>query len=101
MSKAQMMFDQIGFGRANAVRCNDRLFRDMVSEANKNGDCIVNVGFGYFRPDPTDEKDNEIVSHYLAQELHRAREIQHKRLQMKQAFLKSGGKIVEHRDEQD
>lgn len=35
----------------------DRQFRRKVEEANRNGDCIINVGNGYYRPVPGDTTD--------------------------------------------
>lgn len=64
----------------------DRQFRRKVEEANRNGDCIINVGNGYYRPIPGDSTDESELREYLAKELHRARAIQIKRLKMKMTF---------------
>ena len=64
----------------------DRALRKNIEEANRNGDCIINVGAGYYRPIPGDPVDEKELNEYLAQELHRARAIQSKRLAMKLAF---------------
>ncbi len=64
----------------------DRQFRRKVEEANRNGDCIINVGNGYYRPVPGDTTDESELREYLAKELHRARAIQIKRLKMKMTF---------------
>lgn len=64
----------------------DRALRKNIEDANRNGDCIINVGAGYYRPIPGDPVDEKELNEYLAQELHRARAIQSKRLAMKLAF---------------
>ena len=69
---------------ANALE--DRRFRKKIEIANNEGDCIINVGNGYYRPVPGDEIDEKELNEYLAKELHRARVIQKKRLAMKMAF---------------
>lgn len=56
----------------------DRKLRKQIETANTKDDCIINVGNGYYRlvpGDPVDEK-----------ELHRARAILKKRLNMKMTF---------------
>lgn len=50
---AKECFNRITFGRENAVKRLakiDRLLRGMVEKANNHGDCIINVGNGYYRP---------------------------------------------------
>lgn len=89
--KAQEYFDRIPDGHRNAMRRpwdknTDRKFRRMVEKANNNGDCIINVGEGIYRPVPGDPVDEAELNKYLAKELHRARAIQKKRLCMKQTF---------------
>lgn len=88
MTKAEQesMFDQIPFGSKEPLYMenNNITFRKMVAEANKNGDCIINVGRGYYRPIPG--KDDEDVDYYFARELHRAREILYKRKKMREAY---------------
>lgn len=69
---------------ANALE--DRRFRKQIELANNEGDCIINVGNGYYRHVPGDEIDEKELNEYLAKELHRARVIQKKRLAMKMAF---------------
>lgn len=64
----------------------DRALRKQIEEANKNGDCIINNGTGYYRPIPGDSIDEAELDAYLAKELHRARTIQYKRLAMKKTF---------------
>lgn len=64
----------------------DRVLRKNIEYANNNGDCVINVGAGYYKPVPGDAVDEKELNEYLAQELHRARAIQAKRLAMKMAF---------------
>jgi len=66
----------------------DRQLRKQIEEANKNGDCIINNGTGYFRPIPGDAVDEAELTAYLASELHRARSINAKRMSMKMTFEK-------------
>ena len=84
-SRAEDLFDKIKTGRENAliVPNNFTDFRTMVAEANKNGDCIINNGQGYFRPGPEDEEE---LKHYLFRELHRADEITDKVDAMREAY---------------
>lgn len=84
-------FNRIPDGHKNAIQRPwnkniDRSFRKKIEKANKNGDCIVNIGDGVFRPIPGDPVDEAALDKYLANELHRARAIQFKRLCMKQTF---------------
>ena len=83
--------DCIKIGHDNAIQrpsneFKDRSFRRAIENANNNGDCIINVGNGYYRPSPADPIDNLELDKYFAEELKRARAIQHKRLSMKMAY---------------
>lgn len=69
-----------------ADRYKDRTLRRQIEEANRNGDCIVNTGTGYYRVVPGDAIDEAEFNKYLAKELHRARAILSKRLAMKKTF---------------
>lgn len=89
--KAEDYFHRIYDGHRNAIQrpadpSVDRIFRNMVEKANCNGDCIINVGKGVFRPIPSDPVDEAAFHEYIAKDLHRARAIQLKRLCMKQAY---------------
>lgn len=89
--QAEEYFGRIRIGNRNAVKrpmndAVDRPFRGMVEDANIHGDCIVNVGFGYFRPDPSDPADEKYMNEYLAKELSRARKILLKRMKMRKAY---------------
>ena len=87
-SEAQMLFDKIGTGVAYALKRPkgkvDRLLRRMIADANRTGDCIINNGFGYFRPGPDDEDD---LKQYLWAELHRAEAIEDKVQSMREAYF--------------
>ena len=61
----------------------DRRLRQLVSEANSTGDCIINMGFGYYRPGDDDCVEFE---EYVAKERRRAREILRKVARMQQVY---------------
>lgn len=83
--------ENIPYGHDNAVQrpsnpIEDRILRSKIENANRNGDCIINVGHGYYRPDPNDKIDELEFNEYMAKELSRARKVQSKRLSMKMTF---------------
>lgn len=84
-TRAKALFDSIKTGRENALKVPNSFyeFRKLVAEANKNGDCIINVGNGYYRPGPDDEEE---LKYYLYRELHRADEITDKVDAMREAY---------------
>ena len=87
-SQAQRLFDLIGEGVGHAVPrpkdpAVDRRLRQLVSEANSTGDCIINMGFGYYRPGDDGCVEFE---EYVAKERHRAREILRKVNRMQQVY---------------
>ncbi len=89
--QAMSYFTRISDGHKNAIqrpwdRVVDRCLRTMIEKANNNGDCIINVGNGIYRPIPGDPVDEKELNEYLNKELHRARAIQLKRLCMKKTF---------------
>ena len=61
----------------------DRAFRRLIQEANMSGDCIINLGEGYFRPGKDDYVD---LAEYLLKEQARATEIISKCVSMRQAY---------------
>ena len=79
---AEGIFGRITSGRGNAIqrpeRTNsfwesvDRCLRDMVNKSNKNGDCIINVGNGYYRPRPGVEIEKMELYMYLREETQKA-----------------------------
>lgn len=92
-TEAEQFFSRIPNGHTNPLRrpsniYTDRVLRRMVEDANNKGDCIINVGSGYYRPLPNDEIDEKELHEYLATELSRARKILKKRLAMRTAFEK-------------
>lgn len=85
------MLENIKYGHRNLLKrpgnpFADRKLRKQIEDANSNGDCIINVGNGYYRPVPGDPVDEKELQEYLAKEFSRARKIQLKRLKMKFAF---------------
>ena len=66
--------------------CADRKLRDDIEYANKHGDCIINVGNGYYRPCPGDLTDEHEFNEYIAQGYHRIREQQTKLFNMQLTF---------------
>lgn len=91
IEKATDYFNRIPDGHRNAIqrpwnRSVDRVLRSMIERENNNGDCIINVGNGIYRPIPGDPVDEKELNEYLAKERHRARSIQIKRLSMKKTF---------------
>lgn len=92
-TRAKQYFLRIPNGHAHPLQrpaddYTDREFRKMVEDANKSGDCIINVGSGYYRPLPGDAVDEKELNEYLAKELSRSRKIQIKRFAMRTAFEK-------------
>ncbi len=97
------MLDKIPYGHANAMprpadRVKDRFLRAEIEKANNDGDCIINVGNGYYRPVPGDLVDEKELKEYLGKELHRARAIQKKRLNMRLTFerWREVGVLINH-----
>ena len=84
---AEILFDMIGkYDRPIKRPKNpsiDRAFRQLIAEANMNGDCIINLGEGYYRPGKDDFVD---LAEYLLKEQARAREIMSKCVAMRQAY---------------
>jgi len=93
---AMSYFYRITSGHRNAVRRPertdarmeqiDRVLREKIEEANNNGDCIINVGFGYFRPIPGDAADELYYKEYKMTEHSRLRKLQLKEAAMDIAF---------------
>lgn len=87
-SEAEILFDKIGTGTARAVKRpansrTDRSLRRLIAEANMNGDCIINTGFGYFRPGEDDDMDFEA---YMKAEWHKINESRRKLRRMREAY---------------
>lgn len=84
-------FSRIQTGHDNAVKRPfdmrvDRQLRRMIEDANNNGDCIINNGKGYFRPDPHDAVDAYIFKAYRMKEYARASAICGKLEKMRDSF---------------
>lgn len=85
---AQTIFDRITSGAGNAVgrpavidknnSTIDRALRELVEQANRNGDCIINAGDGYFRPIPGNTIDEYYFHEYLVKEKSRVKELEKK-----------------------
>lgn len=71
ISEAERFFNRIRTGSEHAMARPknagvDRMLRKLIAEANNSGnDCIINVGFGYFRPG---EEDEGYFEDYIAAE---------------------------------
>ena len=91
--RGKMEIKDIPYGHRNAVKRQpddkgDRKVRQEIELANMTGDCIINVGNGYYRPDPEDPQDVMEFNEYLAKDRSRERSLRHKRHAMMQAFLR-------------
>ena len=64
----------------------DRQLRVLVEEANHNGDCIINVGNGYYRPIPGDPVDELEFKEYVSKDGSRAGKLWDKIYIMRTAF---------------
>lgn len=64
----------------------DRQLRLLVEEANHNGDCIINVGNGYYRPIPGDPVDELEFKEYVSKDGSRAGKLWDKIYSMRTAF---------------
>lgn len=87
-SEAERLFSLIGEGIGHAIARpkdpkTDRRLRQLIADANTRGDCIINVGFGYFRPGDDDSYEFEL---YIAGERSRAKEILRKCRRMEEAY---------------
>lgn len=77
MDNAMALFEAIPTGGENPLYVENRNtgFRNLVREANLNGDVIINTGNGYYRPDLGNEADKADYEHYIAREISRAKEL--------------------------
>lgn len=64
----------------------DRLLRKMVENANHNGDCIINVGNGYYRPIPGDVVDEKEFHEYIHKDASRKEALNDKINAMQETF---------------
>ena len=85
---AQAIFDRITSGAGSAVgrpdvidKSNstiDRTLRELVEKVNRNGDCIINAGEGYFRTIPGNVVDEYYFHEYMAKEKSQLKELNKK-----------------------
>lgn len=82
------LLDRIGTGNRNAIYIsNDRTdLREIIADANRHGDCIINVRGGYYRPRKDVPEEAAELQRYLNREFHRAKEIMDKADAMREAF---------------
>lgn len=93
--QAKEYFDRIPDGHRNTMRrpwnqSVDRTLRDMIERANCNGDCIINVGNGIYRPIPSDPVDTKEFHEYIAKDKSRAKSLLLKTECMETAFYHVG-----------
>lgn len=70
--EAMEAFNRIETGKHAAVSRprdprSDRVLRKMIEEAQSNGDIIINLGDGYYRPDFSKPDEVQEYRHYIAQ----------------------------------
>lgn len=90
--QAQKLFSHIGYGRENAVtrptnRTIDRYLRDMVARANEQGEVIINVGNGYYKPRFFDPVERMEFEEYINKDISRANRTRKKVNKMRKAFF--------------
>lgn len=87
----RQLFKMIPTGSENIlyVPNDDSYFRKLVQNANNNGDCIINIRNGYFRPSKS-ETDARMVDAYIAREMHRAISIIKKCKAMRLSYMGVG-----------
>ena len=93
---AESYFSRISSGHKNTVArpdlripgndTVDRYLREMVEEANHNGDCIINVGNGYYRPIPGDIADELELKEYIKKDESRVTKLNTKKACMLTTF---------------
>ena len=75
--RAEDYFNRIPDGHRRAMQRPsnqyvDRQLRKLIERANNNGDCIINVGNGIYRPIPGDPVDEKEFNEYLNKDRSRA-----------------------------
>lgn len=90
-SEAERLFGKINTKnpvRRPKVPSVDRAFRQLIENANRNGDCIIpsSSGNGYYRLDADNEIDEYAFHIYKSKELARARAIIDKLDMMEKTF---------------
>lgn len=84
-------FNRIPDGHRNAIqrpwnKYVDRSLRRMIEKANNNGDCIINIGEGIYRPIPGDTVDEAELNRYFNTEKKREKSINSKVAAMSKTF---------------
>lgn len=84
--EAEMLFDRIGTGKSRAVHISHRdnsnvtarRFREMVADARKEGDPIINEadGSGYYRPDMNNDDEADAARHFCRSLMSRAKNLE-------------------------
>ena len=93
--RASAAFKSIGIGRENAYtppKSIEKEFSNLVDVQNVKGDVIINLGEGYYRPNPLSNKGDEEFNAYLAQEYERADAIVNKCIAMRNTY----NSIIQH-----
>lgn len=88
---AMSYFNRIPDGRRYAIArpydpSVDRTLRDMINKANKNGDCIIDVGNVYYRPIPGNAVDEKEFKEYIGHNDSKALDVLAKNTCMREAF---------------
>lgn len=93
--RASTAFKSIGIGRENAYtppKSIEKEFANLVDVQNAKGDVIINLGEGYYRPNPLSNKGDEEFNTYLTQEYERADAIVNKCIAMRNTY----NSIIQH-----
>lgn len=93
---AESYFNRISSGHKNPVIRPDlgvpgndqidRALRVLVEQANHNGDCIINIGRGYYRPIPGNPDDELELKEYFKKDESRIKKLIDKGSAMEQTF---------------
>jgi len=97
-----MFYDNISIGHSKSYSPPKRYsskFSDYVDQANMNGDIVINVGNGYYRPLPTDPIDNFEFNSYISSELDKANIIIEKCRRMSETYNKVSSKLFRKENE--
>lgn len=103
MREAENLFLRIGHGKPEMIKrpadpVVDRELKRIINVANKNGDCVIKAGVGYYRPRPWIAEEEKEFMEYIWKELGRGRDILYKRLKMQETFEKWRDYGILHHD---
>lgn len=93
--KLSSAFKSIKIGKANAFippKSIAREFSSYVDKQNSKGDVVINIGNGYYRPNPLSPEEKDEFATYLSNEYDRANSIIDKCIKMKFVY----DSILEH-----